>query len=405
MKALTKTHLLRRLLRRNISVKQLAGYALANLVGLAIMMTALQFYRDATAPTADSDDSLLGTDYMVISKEVSDAGRFLGNSTSFSEAEIADLESRPWVDAVGQFTPARFNVNAYVDFGGRSMSTYLFFESIPDEFFDTLPEGWKFDPSNPSAEIPIIISKDYLALYNFGFAASRGMPQISESMVKKVPLQVAVSGQGSQRWFPARVVGFSSRLNTIAVPEEFMQWANAAYGDEHKANEEVSRLIVKVNDPGNPDIDRYLANNAIEVAGDNAGRSRAAYLMSIIALVVGIIGIVISSLSFFILMLSIYLLLQKNAATIHQLLMLGYSTRATARQYALMVVFINSSIFILASVLTITMSTLWRKPLSSLGIATTSPWLTIAIALALVAVVTAINLRAIYRTVARNFYQ
>ena len=46
------------LLRRNISVAQLAGYAIANLVGLAIVLTAVQFYRDVTE-VWNSEDSFI----------------------------------------------------------------------------------------------------------------------------------------------------------------------------------------------------------------------------------------------------------------------------------------------------------------------------------------------------------
>ena len=31
--------------------------------------------------------------------------------------------------------------------------------------------------------VPVIISKDYLALYNFGFAGSAGLPQMSEGVM------------------------------------------------------------------------------------------------------------------------------------------------------------------------------------------------------------------------------
>ena len=50
------------LLRRNISVAQLAGYAIANLVGLAIVLTAVQFYRDVTE-VWNSEDSFISRDY------------------------------------------------------------------------------------------------------------------------------------------------------------------------------------------------------------------------------------------------------------------------------------------------------------------------------------------------------
>ncbi len=238
-----------RLLRRNISIAQLAGYAIANLAGLAIVLTALQFYRDVTAVWSD-EDSFISRDYIIISQKVSSIGSLLGNSSAgFSEAEIADIESQPWVRRVGRFTTAGFNVSASVDMGGRGMSTALFLESIPDDFIDITPSDWHYTPGKDRT-VPIILSKEYLTLYNFGFASSRGLPQVSESMMGMIPIRLSVSGNGSQQWLQARIVGFSSRLNTIAVPEEFMEWANASFADEPASAP--SRLIVEVNTPDGP---------------------------------------------------------------------------------------------------------------------------------------------------------
>lgn len=66
-----------RLLRRNISIGQLAGYAVANLVGLAIVLTAVQFYRDVTS-ARDEDDSFISRDYIIVSKKsVPELDRYL----------------------------------------------------------------------------------------------------------------------------------------------------------------------------------------------------------------------------------------------------------------------------------------------------------------------------------------
>lgn len=128
-----------RLLRRNISAGQIAGYALANLVGLAIVLTAVQFYRDVTSVWND-EDSFISEDYVIISKKVNGlGGGFMGasgSSTRFSEEEIADIAACPWARKVGRFSSAAFNVYAKVSFGGSSMGSDLFLESIPDDFLD-----------------------------------------------------------------------------------------------------------------------------------------------------------------------------------------------------------------------------------------------------------------------------
>ena len=66
-----------RLLRRNISVWQTAGYALANFVGLSIVLCALKFYCDVRSGE-QGEDPYVTRDYIVISKKVSGIGGLLG---------------------------------------------------------------------------------------------------------------------------------------------------------------------------------------------------------------------------------------------------------------------------------------------------------------------------------------
>lgn len=393
-----------RLLGKNISVGQLAGYSIANFVGLAILLTALQFYRDTTAAENAADDSFVSADYMILSKHVSDLNTFQGKSSGFTDGDIAELRAKSWVEALGVFTPSRFHVNGAVDFGGRGMSTHLFFESIPDEFFDVKPQGWGYNPNDSTAVVPIVISRDYLALYNFGFAASRGLPQLSEQIVGSVPLRLSLSGNGKRVVRTGKIVGFSSRLNTIAVPETFMNWANAEFGDSTEAAD-VSRLIIRTDDPGNPEIAKYFDEKGIEVSGEKLNQGRAAYFLSIVSAVVIAIGLVICALAFFILMLSISLLLQKNKDKIHDLLMLGYTPRQVAGYYYRLVSLLNGALLVLALVVFVVASHLWKGLFGSLGLSTTECGVTMLAGFGLMALVTAVNMMAIRRNVKRNFYK
>ena len=389
-----------RLLRRNISAGQIAGYALATLVGLSIVLCAVRFYGDVSS-AFNTDDGILSKDYMVISKRVSalnPVGR--GGETFFTPAETEELSRQPWVRSVGAFTAANFNVYMSVDLGGRSMSTYMFLESIPDKFLDVSPSDWRFDPSRP--EVPIIMSKEYLALYNFGFAASRGMPQLSETVMARVPLSITVSGNGRSMKIPGRIVGFSSRLNTLAVPQDFMEWANKEFAPPGK-EEQPSRLIVEVSKPGDPAIDRFMRINGYDVAGDKADNSRANYFLTLVTAIVIAIGSVISILAFFILMLSIFLLLQKNRRKLHDLMLLGYSPRQAARPYNLLVLSVNVAVLVLSIVITECAAAWWNPRLADIGVPNGSPLPALLTGLCIMAVVTVANLLTIRRLVRRNF--
>lgn len=376
----------------------MAGYALSNFVGLAIILTALQFYIEVS-PVFDDDDSFMSRDYISVSPKVTGFGSLSGPAPeTFDSATIADIARQDWARHVGKYTSARYNVTATLDMGGNGMSTALFFESVPDEFFDITPPGWTFDSERP--EIPIVISKDYLALYNFGFASTRGLPQLSEEIIGVIPLKVSISGRGHQMWLPAHIVGFSSRLNTIAVPEEFMQWANDNFGEGDPVT---SRVIVELSKPGDPAIKEYLASHGMEMAGDKADSSSAAYFLSILTAVVVGIGLVISLLAFFILMLSIHLLLQKNKDKLRDLMLLGYSPAQVSRQYCRIVAIINGAVCAGAIIAMLISRAIVDGPLSRIGVEASTPYITVGIGMTAMIAVMLLSFASIRHKVIRYF--
>lgn len=392
-----------KLLRTNISAWQIAGYALANLVGLAIVLCAVRFYDDVQ-PAYAADDSFLSKDFMIISKRVSTFNSLgIGaDGTRFAPSEVERLERQPWVRRVGAFEAAAFNVSANVEMAGHGgMSTYLFLETIPDDFIDIKPTDWNFDASDPDADVPVIMSKDYLTLYNFGFAASRGLPQISETLIGRIPLTLTLSGNGRTERRRARIVGFSSRLNTIAVPSAFMQWANGRYGDGTVADP--SRLIIEVSRPGDPAIEAYMQRAGYDVAGDKADNSRASYFLTVATTLVIAIGAVISVLAFFILMLSIYLLLQKNRRKLRNLMLLGYSPWQVARPYFVLVGAVNAAVLCGALGLMWIASAWWQPRLAGIGVTAGAWWPSVVTGVAVMLALTAGNFAAIWRTVRRTF--
>lgn len=390
-----KQSLLSKLLRKNVSSMQLGGSAIANLIGLIIVGIALQFYLDLR-PIFNDEESFVKSDYLVVTRKVTGMDALMGGS-EISEAEVADIEAQPWVRRVGRFTASDYEVRAAVALGssGAAMTTQLFFESIPAEFLDVNSAEWRFDERNPV--IPVIVSKDYLSLYNFGFAAAQGMPKISEGMAGMIPLQFTISGNGLSQSFSGRIVGFSARVNTILVPEEFMHWSNSRFGSGSAAG--ASRLIVEVNAPGDIKIEQYIADHNFEVAGDKANSNKAGYLFTIAVSVVAAVGVLISLLSFFVLILSIMLLLQKNTKKLQDLLQLGYTPMQVSGYYIRLVLRVNDAVLILALVLIFVARLIYLPMLEPLGIEAASTTLTIVAVIGLVALITIGNAVAIMRHV------
>ena len=384
-----------KLLRQHISKGQLIGFAIANLIGLTIVLLAVQFYRDVR-PVFNDEESFISKDYLIITRAVTGAGAMMGNNGEFSNDDISDLEQQPWCRQVGRFLNSDFAIDAQLGVGsGQAMHTQFFFEAIPDEFIDIDPNAWGFSLDKP--EVPVVISRDYLSLYNFGFAATQGMPRISEGQAEMLPLQFTLSGNGKRKVMPGRIVGFSNRLNTVIVPEEFLEWANGYFGTG--AVQLPQRLIVEVSSPGDVKIEQYMDDHHYEVAGDKMSSSKANYFLTIISGIVIAVGVIISLLSFFVLMLSIYLLLQKNTQKLQDLLLLGYSPDQVSRHYILLVVVINAAVLVLAIVLMLLGRLTYMDMIRAFGIGGAGIWVSILVGLLIMGAITAGNIIAIRRKV------
>lgn len=387
-----RNNLVSRLLSKNISLSQIIGYAVANLVGLAIVLVGVQFYGDISAAlSSDGEDGL--RDYLVISKPVNHVS--YNSKVSFTDDEVEELRRQPWVESLGEFQATNFSVMASVSMSSQSISTLMFLESVPDEYIDIDLSTWKWDEQK--GVIPIVISKDYLALYNFGFASAMGMPQLSESVINSVPIELTFSGNGRREHFEAYIVGYSSRLNTIVVPYDFMQWANARYAPYESEKSQPARLIVKTHLPGDPAISDFITARGYELAGDKVDSSKLSYFLTVLTSVVIGVGAVICLLALFILLLSIYLLIEKNKEKLCDLMLLGYTPQQVSMQYCRMVVIINAAVFVLAVAVAIAVSTLWRNSLATAGMALAGYGTMLLMAFLIIALITVVNVIVIRR--------
>ncbi len=388
--------LISKLLRKNTSPARIAGFVVSNFIGLAIIVGGLQFYEDAGSLWT-SDDSFIKTDYLVVNKKVTSSNTWGDSDSEFSQEEIADLRKQPWVRDVGEFSSTDYRVWASVDQGGRGMSTMMFFESIPDKFVDGAGSDWGF--AEGDKVVPVIISKDYLALYNFGFAGSAGLPQMSEGVMGGIPLRLSLTSFDGTRSIEmqGRVAGFSNRLNTILVPGSFMDWSNKCLGSGKDGNAP-SRLIIDVSSPGDVAIKDYLAAHSLEVAGDKTGSS-ASYLLKIVVGIVLSVGMVITLLSFFILLLSMSLLMEKNRDKLHSLLMLGYPLRKVAAPYIRIVVYASVAAWLFAVVCCVILRSSYLHSLEELGVAAGSLWMAPGVGLVLALLLMTFNIIAVGRKV------
>lgn len=383
-----------KLLRKHISVFELAVFFVANLIGMAVILAGVQIYSDLS-PMLTGEKPLIGNDYMIISRPVERVG---GETPKITEAEIEALRGETFVENLGVFASSKFRVDGGIDFKGQKLSTMMFFESVPDEFIDVTTKDWTYSEGDDI--IPIILPRNYLNLYNFGFSQTQGLPNITEEMIKRMEISLRITGDGRVDYYTGYVVGFSDRLNTILVPMSFMAWANDYYSTND--SRDATRLILEVKNPSAPEVVEYMTEHGFVAEDKPSESSKALFLLQVFVAVIIGIGALFSLLSIIILTLSIYLLLQKNVNKLENLVLIGYKPSYVAMPYILMTMILNASIYLISIVLVSYVQEYYMGYIGELFGVTleASPATSFVAGLALTAVITLFNFFIIHRKIA-----
>lgn len=343
--------LLFRLLRKNVNFWQIAGFALANLVGAVIVLFGIQAYADA-GKVLEAPDSVLGNNLIVLSKPVSSittiAGAFGAGPRGFSQAEIDELASVDGVSAVGTFRTARFAVYGGISYGGFEMETEMFVESVADEFLDVDASAW--NASVDGNEVPIVIPRTYLNFYNYGFAAARGTPQLGQELFAMVPFNLVIRGREGRKSYVGRIVGLSDRMNTILVPDDFLEEGNRRFAVEEP--KKPTRVLVEAGSEASKELMEFIDQKGYVVDGGSEESVRLLAVVRTIISIVVALGLLVSSLAFFLLLISILLLIEKNRYkndTLHQL---GYPDNKIAFPYQTLAVGVDLVVWVIAAIIT-----------------------------------------------------
>jgi hypothetical protein len=388
-----------KLLRQHISIPQLVGFFFANLFGMLIVLLGVQFYHDVK-PVFTAKDSFLKADYLIMNKRIGMGNTISGRSNHFTGAECDEVAAQDFVKNVGVFTLADYHVHAVMGVQGqRVLSSEIFIESIPDDFVQIADEEWRYDEG--SHEVPVILPRSYINMYNFGYAQTHSMPKINDGLVSMIDFELNLRGNGHDENFHGRVVGFSNRLSSILVPQTFMLWSNSYFAPDNQ--QQPTRLIVEVNNPTDERIAQFLEDKGYEVETEQLDAEKTTYLLKVIVSIVIVIGLIISVLSFYILMLSIYLLVQKNTEKLQNLMLIGYTPRTVAWPYQCLTIVLNAVVLIIAIIAVIILRRYYMSIIESIypQLADSSILPAVIVGLVIFLVVSLINAFVIHRKMTR----
>lgn len=378
--------MLSKLQRKTLIPAQIVGYVITLLVGVAIVILVFQLYTDIK-PLLTQQTDVFKSNAVTVSKNVTLFKTANKDKLSFTEDELAELQSQEFVKKIAKFNTASFRTSASINMGmGNVMHTEMFFESVPDEFLDVVSERWEWDSS--SNFLPIIIPEDYLKLYNFGFAESQSLPVISQATIQQISFSIQIEGNGKYREYKSNIVGFSNRINTILVPEDFLQWANQEFGNPEQQH--ANRLLVEFTNASDERIPAYFESHGLDIKEDELQSSKLMFFFKIAVFFVFSVAAIIIILSMAFIVMSMNLIVQKNRDLFVNLYNIGYSPKQIARFYQRVISVITVIDILLAAIIATVFRAIYIERLSTVFETTTSGatiWITAGIILVLLLLV------------------
>jgi hypothetical protein len=318
------TLLLRKLIRTAAGRK---GFLMASIglsVAMLLILAAVQIQANYTDLLHNKSNQDSIANFLVVNKILNDQN--LG-ATALTDNEVSDLKNQSFVESVGLLTPSRFKASIQSSSDRFPFYTDIAFESVPKDFIDVSSKDWKWDET--ASFVPIIAPNMFLDFYNFQFSFSQNLPQLTHQVVKMIVFKVNVYGPNGMITFNGRVVGFSDRISSLLVPEEFMNWGNIHFGKNQDTKP--SRVIIRTKDPGNPQLVQFLKNKNLSTDADKTRFSRYRQVVDIVVNISWITGAVMLLFALLIFTLFIQLTIASCKEEIALLITLGTSPRQLRR--------------------------------------------------------------------------
>ncbi len=327
MKEKEPEKLLHKLLLEGASGKRMWASLVAMATGLTLLLTAVLIWWNFNELLHGraSNDSLSST-FLTVSRKVTNENMGHPDLTVFSSDDIAALRKAPEVEDVGLVRPVREKAYMSMEIAaGSSMSTIMVLEAVPDRFMDRKPEGWEWQPGNTN--VPIILSSSFLSLYNYAFAPSQGLPQLSEETIKALPFKLSIGSEGQEANYVAHVTGFSDRITSVLVPESFVRYSNGMQNVETGA----SRLIVKVKDPSSTAFAGYLESRGYVTNNEMLRWSKIRAIVQVVAAITGALAVLLLGVSLLVFVLFIELTIARARHSVQLLQQIGYGPSSLKR--------------------------------------------------------------------------
>ena len=313
--------MLNKLLFRNQDRKQLVIAMIGSFMGITFLVTSIHYLIKVSEFGEGTD--ILGPNTIIVQKKVTDANLLGLANTDFSPEELDEMRKLKFVEDVKPVISNDFDV--YFETKDKLLpvpfGTDIFIQTVDPSFVDANKKEWDWKQGDES--IPIIMPREFLVMLNT-FASAQGIPQVSEDIAKRIRFKLSIKNEDrtKKEWHYAHIIGFTSSVSAILVPESFMLYGNENYSDGTEAK--ITQVMISGKEGQFGQVEEYMTENGLESKESQMAIGRLKSIVGTLFLVVLGISIIAVFVSGLVLIQYMQLLITKNMYEVRTLMRIGY---------------------------------------------------------------------------------
>lgn len=310
--------MLNKLLFRNQERKQLMIAIVGSFLGITFLVTSIHYLIKVNEFGKGAD--ILGPNTIIVQKKVSNLNTLNIAKTDFSRAEIESMKKEKFVLDIKPVISNNFDVSfETADPMVPRFRSDVFIQTVDPSFLDVKSDNWHWKEGDEF--VPIILPRDFLVMLNTFMSAS-GIPQVSDDLAKQIKFKFTLSNETGKEWVDARIIGFTNEVASILVPETFMDYGNAKYGEESEAK--ITQIMISSKENGFGLVEEMVKSKHLESKSSQMIVGRLKSMVGTLILVVLGVSILAVFLSGLVLIQYAQLLMSRNAYEVRTLLRIGY---------------------------------------------------------------------------------
>ncbi|OPC01356.1 hypothetical protein BAS09_15110 [Elizabethkingia ursingii] len=317
-------------------------------IAFILVLSCLQLYENANRlfGSKSSDNNY----WLTFSKKITPDNIGRKELLGFNETDISKLKKWFEIKNVYPFSANEFKASAN---GGDFIPFYtdLYFEGVDIKAIDVPLTEENFQVKEDI--IPIIISREYLNLYNYGFALNQGLPQISEDFAKKIEININITVNKENKTYKGRLIGLSDRIHSVLIPKRFLDSLNLAENPILSTQPPIyNRVLVQVKDSGDEGLISKMKESGYESNQENLRSAKIKAKLFLVLKVIAVLGAFIFVLCLYIIISFIKIRFLEKQEEVSIKNSLGYSPKKMVNDISrsfsinLMIVLILSLILI-----------------------------------------------------------